>query len=86
MSKKEKVFTKENVLNFNRLCLVAKFNKREVQKDLFGKVLGLNIFVPELNGTVAKELGMVAKRVGCRWKVDGVTDNRKRLIVKLIKR
>lgn len=86
MANKEKFFTKKDVLNFNRLCLIAEFNKREVKRGVLGTVLGLNIFIPKLNGTIARDLGMTAKRVGCRWEIDGMTDNRKYLIVKLSKK
>lgn len=81
---RDRHFTRENELNFNRLCLVAKF-KKQVEKNVLNEIVSFKIFVPTLNGSVAKDIGMVAKRVGCRWKIDTDSISKKFITVKLYK-
>lgn len=73
-------FTRTEELDFQGLCRLHRFKKREVVKDVEGNICHFNIYLPVISGSIEKCLSNVARYTKSHRKSEPVKIGRQELI------
>lgn len=59
-------FTRKEELDFDRLCKIHVFKRRDIVKDNENRVIKFEIYFPTISGSVEKKLSNVARYTNSR--------------------